>query len=399
MTMHRAAVTSALWRTGICLAAAISVLLPLSRDSTASASVLASVTENTYGRAGGGVFFLDLPESSPFVETNSREEAVDFLKHYDASLRAGLLTSLTVGSAYRAFGRRLFTEASGFLTFSESRHGNAYDRKGAAWDAVRRNTIENRDTESLTPEELADLVLDEVRARPDIRFVGWVGAINGTALPATPNFAWGDPIRISTKRNVDFFGADLVAGTFLGGQGPVETALLLGPSWKRLRQESDVFAYEANRAPTVNTMTLREDLDASYYGGIVGVRVAALVEERWRFQADGRVGAYYLDAEYTGRQRTRLGSADPPRLTLARVDVGDATAAAHLGLHTSVSVRVWKGVVVEAGWGVEYLTHAPKVRYVGRGEPLGNGTTHSPARIGYADAFGLSGRLSVGMHF
>ena len=399
MTMHRATVIGVLWRAGICLAAAISILFPLGRDSEASASVLAGAAENIYGRAGGGVFFLDLPESSPFVETNSREEAVDFLEHYDASLRAGPLTSLMLGSEYRAFGRRLFTEASGFLTFSESRHGNAYDRRGAAWDAVRRNTIENRDSESLTPEELADLILDEVRARPDIRFVGWIGAIDGTALPATPNFAWGDPIRISTKRDVDFFGADLVAGTFLGGQGPVETALFLGPSWKRLSQESDVFAYEANRAPTVNNMTLREDLDASYYGGIVGVRVAVPFEERWRFQADGRVGAYYLDAEYTGRQRTRLGSADPPRLTLSRVDVGDATAAASLGLQTSVSVRVWKRVVIEAGGGVEYLSHAPKVSYVGRGEPLGNGTTHSPARIAYADAFGFSGRLSVGMHF
>ena len=44
-----------------------------------------------YARAGGGVFFLDLPESSPFVETNSREEAIDFLGHYDASrLRGGV---------------------------------------------------------------------------------------------------------------------------------------------------------------------------------------------------------------------------------------------------------------------------------------------------------------------
>ena len=397
MTMPTAAVSDILRRLAASLVALPVLLLWCCPE--ASASFPAGVTERLYGRAGGGVFFLDLPESSPFVETNSREEAVDFLDHYEASLRAGPLTSLMVGSDHRAFGRRLFTEASGFLTFSESRHRNAYDRRSAAWDTVRRNTIENRNTESLTPERLADLILDEVRARPDIRFVGWVGAIDGIALPATPNFAWGDPIHISTKRNVDFFGADLVTGTFLGGRGPVETALFLGPSWKRLSQESDVFAYEANRAPTVNNMTLREDLDASYYGGVVGVRITAPFKERWQFQADGRVGAYYLDAEYTGHQRTRLGSADPPRLTTSRVDVDDAAAAASLGLQTSVSVRVWKCVVIEAGGGVDYLTHAPKVRYIGRGEPLGNGTTHSPARIVYADAFGLSGRLSIGIHF
>ena len=167
---------------------------------------------------------------------------------------------------------------------------------------------------------------------------------------------------------MDFFGADLVTGTFLGGRGPVETTLFLGPSWKRLSQESDVFAYEANRAPTVNNMTLREDLDASYYGGIIGVRIAAPFKERWRFQADGRVGAYYLDAEYTGHQRTRLGSANPPRLTISRVDVDDAAAAATLGLQTSIGVRVWKRVVIEAGGGVEYLTPCAEsaLRWAGR---------------------------------
>ena len=64
-----------------------------------------TLTEKFYARAGGGVYFLDMSESSPFIRTNGREEAVGFLDHYDASFHAGPLINLAVGSEYDAFGK------------------------------------------------------------------------------------------------------------------------------------------------------------------------------------------------------------------------------------------------------------------------------------------------------
>ena len=64
-----------------------------------------ALTENLYARAGGGVFFLDMSESSPFIRTNNREEVVGFLDHYDAAFRAGPLVNLAVGGEYDAFGK------------------------------------------------------------------------------------------------------------------------------------------------------------------------------------------------------------------------------------------------------------------------------------------------------
>ena len=78
-------------------------------------------------------FFLDLPESSPFIRTNGAEEAVAFLEHYDASYRAGPLVSLAVGGEYKAFGRNLFTEASGFHTSHGSRHVNVHSSPTEPW--------------------------------------------------------------------------------------------------------------------------------------------------------------------------------------------------------------------------------------------------------------------------
>ena len=116
---------------------------------------------------------------------------------------------------------------------------------------------------------------------PDARLVGWVGKIDGGEMPfGAPNFAWGDPIRISTKRKVDFHGIDFVTGMFFGETGGARTSLFIGPSYKRLNQESETFAYESNRDPEVNNLTLKEDLEAWYYGGVIGTRIDLPFKER-----------------------------------------------------------------------------------------------------------------------
>lgn len=353
-----------------------------------------SVTENLYVRAGGGVYFLNMPESSPFIRTNNREEAIGFLDHYDAAFQAGPLVNLTVGGEYGAFGKNLFAELSGFLTFYESSHVNEYREDPAPWDNIRA-TFEERYCPTCFTPEAEQYLIDLVQSAPDARAVGWVGKIDGGAMPfGTPNFAWGDPIRINTKREVDFHGMDLVTGAFFGQTGEGRTSLFLGPSYKRLNQESETFAYESNREPEVNHLTLNEDLEVRYYGGVAGTRFDLPFKERWRFTLDGRLGLYYLDAEYNGSQRTLLTSGDPID-EQTEWTTSDSAIATTLNFQTALSVTCLEKITFQLGTGVEYLSHVPKMRYASLGESFSSGDTHSPARIEYSSALGAFTAFSI----
>ncbi len=206
----------------------------------------------------------------------------------------------------------------------------------------------------------------------------------------------GRPIRISTKREVDFYGLDLVTGMFFRQTGRTRVSLFVGPSYKRLDQESETFAYESNRAPEVNNLTLKENLEASYYGGVVGTRIDFPFKERWNFTFDGRLGVYYLDSEYDGSQRTLLTSAPPVLDVPTDWETSDSQVAATLSFQTSLSVTHLERVTFQVGTGIEYLSHAPKMRYASRGESFASGDPHSPARIGYSDAFGFFSTFSIG---
>ncbi len=374
------------------ITAVLPVFLLLCSQAHAASDTL---TENFYARAGGGVYFLDMSESSPFIRTNGREEAVGFLDHYDASFQAGPMVNLTVGGEYNAFGKKLFAEASGFLTFFSSSHVNDYNEDPGPWTEILAQFEERYCRTCFTPEAEQYLV-DLVRNNTDARSVGWIGKIDGGAMPfGTPNFAWGDPIRISTKREVDFHGADFVTGMFFGKTGSARTSLFIGPSYKRLNQETDTFAYESNRAPEVNQLTLKEDLEARYYGGVVGTRIDLPFKERWRFTFDGRLGVYYLDAEYEGSQRTRLTSGTPDVDESTDWTTSDSAVATTLNFQTALSVTCMERVTFQLGTGLEYLSHAPKMRYAGLGESFKSGVPHAPARIEYSSAFGVFTAFSV----
>ena len=363
-----------------------------------------TLTDKFYARAGGGVYVLDMSESSPFIRTNGKEEAVGFLDHYDASFQAGPLVNLAIGSNYDAFGKNLFTELSGFLTFYSSTHVNEYSEDPAPWTETREQFVKTycpQGTElgvCLT-RETSRYLLDLIKDNPDVRAVGWVGKIDGGAMPGpmpgSPIFAWGDPIRISTQREVDFHGVDLVTGMFFDPSGQSRTSLFIGPSYKRLNQESETFAYESNRDPEVNNLTLKETLKASYYGGVIGTRIDLPFKERWKFTFDGRLGLYYLDSEYDGSQRTLIRSV--PNVIDAPTDweTSDSAIATTLNFQTALSVRCLEKVTFQLGTGIEYLSHAPKMRYASLGESFIDGRAHSPARIEYSSAFGLFSAFSI----
>ena len=384
---------------GLRCVAVILLALPCSQVHAASSSD--STGDTFYLRADGGVHFLDLPESSPFVMTNGREEVVGFLDHYDAEFRSGSRAQLTVGRNYHAFGKDLFTELSGFLTSYNSTHTNEYREDAEAWTKVRiqfENQFCPQGTElgaCITAETEPHLV-SLIKNDPHVRSVGWVGRIDGGEIPfGAPNFAWGDPIRIRTKRKVDYHGLGLVTGTLFSQTGQSRSMLYAGPSFRRLEQESETFAYESNRDPKVNSLTLEEDLKASYYGADLGGRIEVPFRQRWHLMIDGKLGLFYLDSEYEGSQRTLLTSAEPALDELTDWDDDDSKVTATLGVETSLSVNLFEYLVLRLTAGGEYLSRAPVMRYARHGESLASGQPHSAARITYSDAFGYFGTISL----
>ena len=374
--------------------------------SQANAELPDGSADKFYVRAGGAVFFLDLPESSPFIRTNGAEEAVAFLEHYDASYRAGPLVSLAVGGEYKAFGRSLFTEASGFHTSYSAMHANVHSSPTEPWTEVLTSFmnsycqgISREECFSFTPAREQALVR-LIETDPHVRSVGWIGAIDGEALDfGTPNFAWGDPIRITTERDVKFWGGDFVSGISFGLKGQRKVSLFIGPSFKRLRQEFDIFAYESNRDPNVNHMTLKEDLKASYYGGVVGIRLDVPFKERWKFTLDGELGEYYLDSEYEGRQRTFLSSGDPTVDVSTDKKLSDSGVAMSVSFQPSLSVTFFESPTFQVGAGIEYLSRALVMRYASLGESFKSEGRHAPVRIAYSRAFGVLGTFSITYEF
>ena len=381
------------------LLAALAALLPLWAPAADEAPH--DSAEKFYAKLGGGAFFLDLPESSPFIRTNGAEEAVALLEHYDPSYRVGPFVVLEFGGEYEAFGRSLATEVRIFHTSRDSKHVSDYRSPTEPWTNILDSFMESfcpgKSTEDcpLTPageRALVSLIKDD----PDVRSVGWIGAIDGKALEfGTPNFAWGDPIRITTERDVTFWGVDVVGAFPISLDGHRKISLVTGPSFKRLRQAADVFAYESNRNPNVNHMMLKEDLRASYIGGLVGVRLEFPFKENWHFRIDGTAGGYYLDSRYEGHQRTFLSSGNPAVDVTAEPKSNDSGLAMSLNVHSSLSVTVFGNLTLQAGAGVEYLSRTPVVRYASLGESFRAGVDHAPARIAHSRASGILGTISI----
>ena len=198
-----------------------------------------------------------------------------------------------------------------------------------------------------------------------------------------------------------FLGGDFVTGVSFGREGRRRTSLFIGPSYKRLTQEAEIFAYESNRESTVNNMALGEKLKSSYYGGVAGIHIDAPFKKRWNFSVGGEFGIYYLDSEYEGFQKTFLSSGGPDDLVAATVylKTSDSKMTAATGVQASLRVKYLTRITFEVESGIKYQAHSPVMRYARLGESFRNRIAHSPARLEYAGMFGFLGKFSVGFEF
>lgn len=354
-------------------------------------------------RAEAGAFRLDLPDYSPFIETDSAERLTAFLDHYDASRQGGVRVGLAVGGATGPEPSDPFLEARGFAALHRSTQTMEFRRTSALWDALEAQQL------GVTPERLRALadnerkemrdavfadearrnaLIDAVRDNTGLRFAGWIGAIDGQALRFTPNFLWGDAVRAHSRRKARYYGVDLVAGAPFAA-GDRHLSLFAGPSVRVLSQRSELRAHEVtHRAPDDNFMTLHDRLQGVYWGAVAGGRLELPLGEDWSASVGGDIGVYRLNADYSASQRTHLG-ADPPLDAATTLDLGDSRTAAAFRLRASLGVALTDELTVGLEAGGEALSHAPQVRYAGAGDVFANETRHAGARLGYGAATGL----------
>ena len=368
-------------------------------------------TPSLYARAGIGAMLLDLEESTPFIETNIREQVVGFLEHYDASYRAGPRFDFAIGGKDGPLGDGMIFEANMFFAFHQTNDSHQHDRL-ATWSAIQQDDPDDPDDDASADAALAD-VFTNLENYPALRMVGWISAIDGKAVNGPPNWYYGSPIHIRTKRDVQFWGTDFLLGKTFTLSKTGNATMVVGPSYKKLRQESDTFVFSVRRGgdSSVNNMTLREDLDASYYGGVIGIRVDMPLNPRWHLSVDGRVGLYNLRTTYEGQQRTFLSSgtginenvpcSPEPIGCFDLIDqhtnlpLHDSRFTTSVSWKASLRYMLFDRLAIQAETGLEYLTDTPVIDYADVGESFASDVPHRSARIDYADTFGVLGMVSI----
>ena len=202
-------------------------------------------------------------------------------------------------------------------------------------------------------------------------------------------FRFGDPVHITTTRKFSYHGVDLVAGEFFPSMG---ATVFVGPSYKRIRQLLDVFAYESNRDPSIHNTTMREDIDAWYLGAVIGAKTVTPMGW-WSLTFDGRVGLYYLDGDYEGMRTTIYLT--PPPLTIEGDHAFDRSIlATAVKAKLGVQVPLFSRVFVHVDAGMDYLSHVPVLRYhtpeLSHGEAL---------RLDFVEMFGVQSTAAVVCRF
>ncbi|SMM98657.1 hypothetical protein SPONN_2696 [uncultured Candidatus Thioglobus sp.] len=138
---------------------------------------------DTQVEIGVGALWLDLPESTPFVEVDGAQKVVGFIDNYDTTDKAAPLLTFSVDNNSDTNPINF----SGFFSQLNTTDSNEYSGDTQSWTAAT-TTADCNVQFGASP--IPQCVLDAISANPDnFRLLGWVGAIDGSALAAAPNFA------------------------------------------------------------------------------------------------------------------------------------------------------------------------------------------------------------------
>jgi hypothetical protein len=183
----------------------------------------------------------------------------------------------------------------------------------------------------------------------------------------------------STERSVTYWGAAIElslarsdaaeVGMKDGGSlkdPPAPAAAPLPFIWKvgvgarRLDQRTDLFSEDFG--PTLDPVTLTDELDTNYFGGYLGfATVAPIGNGAFRLRLSGESGLYYADTQYNGAYTATANlGADQP--VAESIELNDSRAAFIGTLNLALERDVGAATVALFGE-AEWLSYAPKVLY------------------------------------
>jgi hypothetical protein len=237
-----------------------------------------------------------------------------------------------------------------------------------------------------------------------------VGGASGTNCSATPlidNPRFAERVsnttnnvsQFTTKRDVDHWGASIAIA-----RGPA--GLKAGPVFRRIDQVTTITGQEINPGggPDPFQLTYNETLETNYWGAFVGADGAIDLGAGWSLQADGEVGLYWADTDFSGSYVVANS------LTSFTIN-GNVDQQLSLGSSELAFIGVLKaglekdfGLFKLAGFGrVEYISSAPDVAYndldIGFAGFISTRGADDETRIGerYAYSISTGARITVPM--
>ncbi len=181
-------------------------------------------------------------------------------------------------------------------------------------------------------------------------FSDWQISVNRKAV------YWGAAVELNFDRDT------VQAVSFKDAPAPSESSAFQwrgGLSLRRLTQKTSLFSEDFG--PTLDPVTLDDDLGTSYYGGYFGFTTWKPLGEGLRLKLGGETGLYYADTDYRGAYSAtaNLGDDTPLSQSLALSD----SAPAFIG-SLNIALERNFGTATLALFGeAEWLSYAPKVLY------------------------------------
>ncbi|MEM7693435.1 MAG: hypothetical protein AAF318_03230 [Pseudomonadota bacterium] len=222
---------------------------------------------------------------------------------------------------------------------------------------------------------------------PNATAFGIVASDRGIAITAAGDLS-GFTLANTYNSDLIFAGADARIGPAEFTSGSIGFRPFVGPSLKTYQNDLESVTFFDSgarfaaapgvaRAPSA-TVTLDEDIDGNYFGGVAGFEVNINATERLSFGLRGVGGLYYLDANYTGEQRATVDSGNNIfNVTAQQVGDTEGRLAATARLDGTVAYEIANGVSLGLTGTGEYLSAAPTVRRFNNSTTVSGGNQNS----------------------